>query len=154
MIITALLERSIKMKKLLCIIICILTAFCFVGCKKADEADSAEPPIFELMARGLTDEYDFAIVDEEGTVWLENADVSAVLVMFKKGQNRYLELRFTEDGTEKFKKAIKKNKKGTLSITLDGEVLASPVLANEENPDYAKLTGIYEDVVGWFNKLT
>lgn len=142
------------MKKFLCIIICILTAFCFVGCKQAEEPVSNEPPLFELMERTLTDEYKFAIVDDKGTVWLENADVKSVLIMYKKGQNRYLELRFTEDGTEKFKKAVKKNKKGTLSITLDGEVLASPVLANEETPEYAKLTGIYDDVVGWFNKLT
>lgn len=142
------------MKKILCIIICILTAFCFVGCKDADEALSDEPPLIELMARTLSSEYEFAIVDEDGTVWLENDDVTSVLVMYKKGQNRYLELRFNEEGAEKFKKAIKKNKKGTLSITLDGEVLASPVLANEENAEYAKLTGIYEDVVGWFNKLT
>lgn len=142
------------MKKLLCIIICILTAFCFVGCKDADEAISDEPPLIELMARSLSSEYEFAIVDEEDAVWLENADVSSVLVMYKKGQNRYLELRFTEEGTKKFKKAVKKNKNGTLSITLDGEVLVSGVLANEETPEYAKLTGVYEDVIGWFNKLT
>lgn len=144
------------MKKLLCIIICLLTAFCFVGCKKnvAEEPISDEPPLVELMARTLTDEYDFAIVDDDGTVWLENSDVSSVLIMYKKGQNRYLELRFTQDGVEKFKNAVKKNKNGTLSITLDGEILASPVLANEENPEYARLNSAYENVIGWFNTLT
>ncbi len=142
------------MKKLLCIIICILTAFCFVGCKDAGDTLSDEPPLVELMARTLSDEYNFTIVDDTGTVWLENADVKSVLVMYKKGQNRYLELRFTEEGAKKFKKAVKANKKGTLSIALDGEVLASPVTANQENPEYARVDSVYEDVIGWFNELT
>lgn len=142
------------MKKILCIIICILTAFCFVGCKDADEALSDEPPLIELMARTLSSEYEFAIVDDEGTVWLENDDVTSVLVMYQKGQNRYLELRFTEDGAKAFKKAIKKAPNGTLSITLDGEVLVSTVTANQETPEYARADSVYEDVIGWFNKLT
>lgn len=145
------------MKKFLCIIFCLLMAFSFVGCKKnAEELSSAavEPIKVELMSRSLTSEYKFAIVDEEGTVWLENADVSSVLIMYKKGENRYLELRFTKEGTRKFKKAVRKNKNGTLSITLDGEVLASPVTANTENPEYARVDNVYEEVVGWFNSLT
>lgn len=144
------------MKKILCIIFCLLMAFSFVGCKKGVEelSSTIEPIKVELMSRSLTDEYKFAIVDDEGTVWLENADVSSVLIMYKKGQNRYLELRFTKEGTSKFKKAVRKNKKGTLSITLDGEVLASPVTANEETPEYARVDSVYEDVIGWFNTLT
>lgn len=142
------------MKKLLCIIMCILTAFCFVGCKDKDEGLSDEPPLIELMARTLTDEFDFAIVDDKGTVWLENDDVAQVLVMYKKGQNRYLELRFTEEGAKTFKKAVKKTKDGALSITVDGEVLVPAVTANQETPEYARADSIYEDVIGWFNKLT
>lgn len=142
------------MKKLLCIIMCILAVLCFVGCKDKDEAVTVEPPLVELMARTLSDEHEFAIVDDKGTVWLENDDVTAVLVMYKKGQNRYLELRFTEEGAKTFKKAIKKAKSGTLSITLDGEVLVPTVTANQETPEYARADSVYEDVIGWFNKLT
>ena len=141
------------MKKLLCIIMCILTVFCFVGCKDKTSA-AEEPPLMELMARSLSSEYEFALVDDEGTVLLENDDVTSVLIMYQKGQNRYLELRFTEEGAKTFKKAIKKAPNGTLSITLDGEVLVSSVTANEKNPEYARADGIYEDVIGWFNKLT
>ena len=142
------------MKKLLCIIMCIFAALCFVGCKDKDKDLPAEPPLVELMARTLSEEHEFAIVDDKGTVWLENDDVTSVLVMYKKGQNRYLELRFTEEGTKTFKKAIKKAKNGTLSITLDGEVLVSTVTANQETPEYARADSVYEDVIGWFNKLT
>lgn len=142
------------MKKLLCIIICILTAICFVGCKDKGEALSDEPPLIELMAKSLSEENEFALVDDEGTVWLENEDVTSVLIMYKKGQNRYLELRFTKEGAKSFKQAVRKNKNGTLSITLNGEVLASPITANQENPEYARADSIYEDVIGWFNELT
>lgn len=140
------------MKKVLCIVICMLTAFCFVGCK--EEAQESAPILIELMSKTPTDEYDFAIVDDKGTVWIENSDVSSVHIMYKKGQNRYLELRFTEEGTKKFKKAVKMNKKGILSIMVDGEILVSPVTVNEENSEYAIADSVYEDVIGWFNKLT
>lgn len=141
------------MKKLLCIIICIiLTALCFVGCK--EKADDNEPPLMELMSRSLSDENEFALIDSNGKVWLKNDDVVSVLIMYKKGENRYLELRFTKDGTKRFKQAVKKNKKATLSITLNGEELIPLVTANQETPKYARVDSTYEDVVGWFNELT
>ncbi len=137
------------MKKLLCIVLCLLTAVCFVGCK--DKTDENEPPLMELMSRSLSDEHEFAIVDEENTVVLKNADVKSVLVMYKKGQNRYLELRFTNEGGKKFKKAAKK---GNLSITLDGKSITSNISANEEISEYAKITGTYEEIIGYFNEMT
>ena len=142
------------MKKLLCIIICILTAFCFVGCKDKGEPLSDEPPLVELMARALSDENEFAIVDEKGTVWLENDDVTSVVIMYKRGQNRYLELRFTKEGAKSFKQAVRKTKNGTLNIMLNGELLACDVTANQENPEYARVDSKYEEVIDWFNKLT
>lgn len=137
------------MKKLLCIALCLLTAVCFVGCK--DKTEENEPPLMELMSRSLSAEHEFAIVDEDNNVVLKNADVKSVLIMYKKGQNRYLELRFTDEGAKNFKKA---SKKSDLSITLDGKVLTSNVFANEENNEYAKITGIYEEIIGYFNEMT
>ncbi len=137
------------MKKLLCIAMCLLVALCFVGCK--DKAEENEPPLMELMSRSLSAEHEFAIVDEDNNVVLKNADVKSVLIMYKKGQNRYLELRFTDEGGKKFKKAARK---GNLSITLDGENITSNITANEENNEYAKITGIYEEIIGYFNEIT
>ncbi len=140
------------MKKWLCIIICLITAFCFAGCK--EEVDPNEPPLVELIAKSITDKHEITIVDDEGTVWLKNEDISSVCIMFKNGQNRYLELRFTEDGEEKFEDAIDESKDGIVSIKLDGEVLVKKVTANEKTPEYARADSKYEDVIGWFNELT
>lgn len=143
------------MKKLLCIIMVILSFFCFAGCKDdSQETEPKGPTMVELMEKNLTEEYDFAIVNDEGTVYLENEDVSKLFIMYKKGQDRYLEIRFTEDGAKKFKKAIKENKKNQLSITLDGKIYVTPVLANEETPEYAKITGTYEEIMVYFNKMS
>lgn len=134
--------------------ICVFLAFSCVGCKKSEKSETSGPTMVELMEKELTDEYDFAIVNDEGTVLLENEDVSKLFVMYKKGQHRYLELRFTEEGTEKFKKAIKENKRNKLSIMLDGEVFVTPVIANEDTPEYAKITGTYDEIMTYFNKMT
>lgn len=153
------------MKKLLCIIICLLIPLCFVGCKDSGETLSETPlasnpssksyeKTLELTTRTITDAHDFAIVDDSDMVWLTNDDVQDVLVIYEKGKDRYLELRFTEDGSKKFKKAVKKAKDSTLKIMLDGEVLVPSVVANAEKSEYAKADGAYEDVINWFNKLT
>lgn len=137
------------MKKLFCTAMCLLMALCLTACK-----DSNKSQPIELVSRTLDSEHEFAIVDGEGNEWLNGDDVKNVLVMYKEGENRYLEFRFTKDGAKKFKKAVKKNKNGTLSITLDGEVVASPVVANEKNSSYAKFTDSYDTLIDCFNKLT
>lgn len=142
------------MKKLLCIIICILAVTGLVGCKDVIDEGSGEYYILELTENKISDEKEFAITDEKGTVWLENTDVDKVLVVFEKSKNRYLELRLTDDGAKKFKKALKKNKDSVLSITLGGEVLASPVMADDAEENSVIVTGEYEDVISWFNILT
>ena len=143
------------MKKLLCIIIiCILAVTGLAGCKDVIDEGSGEYYILELTENKISDEKEFAITDEKGTVWLENTDVDKVLVVFEKSKNRYLELRLTDDGAKKFKKALKKNKDGVLSITLGGEVLASPVVADDAEENSVIVTGEYEDVISWFNILT
>ncbi len=162
------------MKKILCCIICLLIVFGLVGCKKSTNglsdssnpngingqanAEDGESPIpqkpIELMQRTVSNDVEFVLVDSKDKVWLENEDVEGVLIVYKKGQNRYLELRFTEEGTKKFKKAVRRNKKSTLIVKLDGEVLIPSVVANELSPDCARADGKYENVVDWFNKLT
>lgn len=143
------------MKKLLCIIIiCILAVTGLASCKDVIDEGSGEYYILELTENKISDEKEFAITDEKGTVWLENTDVDKVLVVFEKSKNRYLELRLTDDGAKKFKKALKKNKDSVLSITLGGEVLASPVVADDAEENSVIVTGEYEDVISWFNILT
>lgn len=144
------------MKKLLCFIICILTALFCVGCKKNSESEivSIAEMGIDLITKDICDSYEFTIVDDNGTVWVEHQDMKEAGIVYKEGQNRYLEIRFTQSGAKKFRDAIKETQDGTLSLMMDGEVLASPILANEIIADYAKITGPYSDVAHWFNMLT
>lgn len=142
------------MKKTLCLVLCFLmTVLCFAGCKSQSESLSETEIItIELASNKITKARTVAIVDEEDNILLENEDIDTAAVMYHTGENRYLELRFKKSGTKKFKEAINAGK--VLSIAVDGEFLASPVKANEDVPEFAKLTGVYEDVANWYNSIT
>lgn len=140
-------------KKFLSLVFCFLTVLCLASCKaKTDTLSETEIMKIELASNVVTNSNSVVIVDEEDNILLENSDIKTVAVMYETGQNRYLELRFTKDGTKKFKDAINDGK--VLSLAVDGEFLASPVNANEEVSEFAKLTGVYEDVASWYNAIT
>lgn len=141
------------MKKFLCIIICLLTLFCLIGCSEVEESGSGEFHILELTENKIPDEKQFAITDADGNAVLDNNDVEKVLVVFEKSKDRYLELRLTKSGARKFKKALKE-KDAVLSITLAGEQIASPVIADDAEENSAIVLGEYEEIMDWFNKIT
>lgn len=141
------------MKRIFCLIVCISLVFCFVGCKEIGDEGSGEFRILELTEKKIPDERQFAVVDAEGNTVLDNGDVEKVLVVFEKSKDRYLELRLTEDGAKKFKEASK-SKNSVLSITLDGVILASPVVSDDAEENSAIVLGEYESVMDWFNKIT
>ena len=140
------------MKRFLCTLICLLLALTFVACGEKDTV-SDEFRILELAEKQLLSDIEFKVVDGEGTVWLENQDIEKVLVTYQEEKNRYLELRLTNDGLKKFKKGLK-NKDTVLSITIDGEVLTSPVILDDIEENSAIVLGEYEDVMYWFNTIT
>lgn len=140
------------MKRFLCILICLILPMTFVACGEEDTV-SDEFRILELAEKQLLDDIDFKIVDQEGTVWLENEDIQKVLVTYQKEKNRYLELRLTDNGLKAFKKALKKEDT-VLSITVGGETLTSPVIQDDIEENSAIVLGEYEDVMQWFNAIT
>lgn len=142
------------MKKLFCIVLLILTVLSFVGCNEAGEGLSGEFFILELTEKELDDDIAFSIVDESGDIWIENADVETVFVSYEKSKDRYLELRLSDDGIKKFKKAQKANKDGVLSIAVDGEKIASPVIKDDIDDNSVIVKGEYIDIMEWFNLLT
>lgn len=140
------------MKKLFCLMLCIGLCFSFVGCGRVGD-DSGEYRILELTENKIPDVRDFAVVDKDGDEILTNVDVEKVLVVFEKSKDRYLELRLTKDGAKKLKKALKP-KDAELSITLSGEKIAGPVIADDVEENSAIVLGEYEDVMDWFNAIT
>lgn len=141
------------MKKILCIIVCLIALIAFAGCREAEDNGSGEFYILELTENKIPDEKQFAITDADGNTVLDNNDVEKVLVVFEKSKDRYLELRLTKDGAKKFKNALK-SEDAVLSITLAGKQIASPVIADDAEDNSAIVLGEYEDVMDWFNKIT
>ena len=116
-----------------------------------DTQDDGQYNILELTEGKIPESHKFAIVDEDGNTILTNADVNSVLVSFEKSKDRYLEIRLTEAGAQKFKDALED---GTLSIMLNGKKLTSPVIADDVEENSAIVLGEYEKVMEWFNEIT
>ena len=141
------------LKRIFCVLLCFVFIFGLTGCNDVMGEGSSEFRILELTENKIPNDRDFAIVDKNDTPILTNNDVQKVLVVFEKTKDRYLELRLTKEGAKKFKKALRK-KDAELSIVLDGEKLASPVIADDVEDTSAIVLGEYEDVMHWFNQLT
>ncbi len=141
------------MKKIISICLCICFVFALSACRDLGDTGSGEFRILELTENVIPDDRDFSVVDKSGTVILENEDIEKVLVVFEKSKDRYLELRLTKEGAKNFKKAARK-KDAELSIMLNGQKLASPVIPDEAEDNSAIVLGEYEDVIDWFNQLT
>lgn len=141
------------MKKILCIIICLGLVLCVAGCRNRTNDDSGEYRILELTEKPIPAEREFAVVDKNGDVVLLGEDVQKVLVVFEKSKDRYLELRLTDAGAKKFKKALKADD-AQLSITLAGKTIATPVVADNVEENSAIVLGEYEEVMDWFNAIT
>ena len=114
------------MKKLLCFLMSFVFIFSLAACgDKGSKED--EPLILDLAQKKMLEDIEFKVIDEDGTVWLENKDVQMVLVTYEESKSRYLDLRLTADGATSFKNAVKKGT-GELSITVNGEKLTGPVI--------------------------
>ncbi len=114
------------------------------------EEEPMEKPM-ELMYRTLDEKQKFALMGDD-EVMLTGKDVAGVSIMYPKGGNRYLEIRFTEEGKEKFEDAI--DDYDELTITINDKVLTGGVVANEHWPEKAKIIGEYSKIINIFNELT
>ena len=139
------------MKKLICIIMCMVFSFGLLGC--GEKNDTEKYNILVLAEKDIEEGKTFEIVDKEGNVIVENEDVEKVLVSFEKSRNRYLEILLTKSGKRSVKKALKK-KDCVLTIVLDKENLVSPVLLDDIEEKSVIALGEYEDVMDWFNAIT
>ncbi len=140
------------MKRLICVFMCLMFAISLVACGAGDTSS-------ELIYRVLTEpkeissDIKFRIVDKNGETCIKSDDVDSVFVTYHEEKRRYLEICLTDEGAEKFKKAAKK-RDAELSIEVDGEILASSVIADDEKENSVIVLGEYEDVMNWFNTIT
>lgn len=134
----------------------IAAAAFFLISEEQYEGPQEEIRILELTKENKTinDSIDFAIVDENGKVWIKKEHVKRVLVSYEKTKDRWLELRLTEEGLEIFKDALDESE--TLSIQVNGEVIASPVELDVFEEESAVIYGkdYMEEIMPWFNLLT
>lgn len=133
----------------------IATTVFFLVYDKEEEV-GGDVHILELTQeqKTINEDIDFAIVDETGKVWLKAKHIERVLVAFEKTKDRWLELRLTDDGLDIFEDALDESE--MLSIRVDGEIIASPVVLEEFEQKSAVIYGkkYMEEIMPWFNLLT
>ncbi len=96
-----------------------------------EEEPQPEPVKVSYRAKGtLRTDIKFEIVDQNGKVWLVNADVEGVFISSVKDRGRYLEFALTEGGATKLDEALK-NEGTVLSVRVDDKLVVSPVLKDE-----------------------
>ncbi|MDO4608813.1 MAG: hypothetical protein Q4B40_06450 [Clostridia bacterium] len=140
------------MKRLIYVLICLIFALSLTACGAGDT--SSQIMLLELTEpKQISEDIEFKIVDKNGETCIERDDVESVYVTYHEEKSRYLELRLTDEGVKTFEKSAKK-RKAKLSIEVNGEILASPVIKDDMEENSVIVLGKYEDVMDWFNAIT
>ena len=139
------------MKKILCVAFCLIFCFCVIGCKEK-EVEQKGKTQFNLSQKEIGKNTTVTVVDDKGTVWLENKHIDMLVVCYEKTDGYYLELSLNDEGVTEFGNATRK-KSGELSIYLNNEKLASPVKEYSKYTTGAVVFGDNEAVIDWFNEL-
>ena len=145
----------IKNKKLLCVILAIIVGIAAITTAVVlifSGEEEAIIPATQLIHREIEKTCKVAFENSDGTKLITSKDIKEIAIMYREGENRYLEIRFTEDGEELFEDAV--DDYDTLVLTFDGNVLTDKVIANEYEPEKAKIKGDYPTIMKYFNQIT
>ena len=138
------------MKKLFCILLCLLMTMTVVSC--AQKAPEPVEKKYDLSTKEIADDMDIEIIDHKGKVWISAENIDTILVCFEESRGRYLEIRVDEKGEKQLKRAIR-NKKRELSLVIDGEELATDLTRHEYYYDCIVYEAEYDDVMKCFNAI-
>lgn len=136
------------MKKLICILTCLVLAACVVACAKPTPKEEKK----ELAHREIPDGVEIMIIDDDGTVWLETEHVEGAYICYEESRGRFFELRVNENGQKQLKKAVRK-KNRELSLVINGVIEATPVTRHEHYHDCIIYKDEYSEMMRCFNLL-
>ncbi len=160
------------MKKLSAVLFCVVVVLCFSGCDlnplvnilngNAAKVESyVEGTVLEdgttlYYQDKVSDAVSIEFKDENGKVWLDNADIVKVSAKFDDIYRYYIELELTENGSTKFSEATKENIGKTITISADGVAISSPTVEAEITTKTAIISNIIgqQELFDLFNTLT
>lgn len=104
---------------------------------------------------GVSIESKVQFKDEDGNVLLDSSDILTVSAKWSEFYDYYLELEFTQEGSENFASATRENIGKKLSVVSGEQVLSSPVVNEEITGGKAIISSNidYDELLSLFNKI-
>lgn len=135
------------MKRILIFMLCLLMALGITACdlnpivnringkldNSSTEGQSKENYDYDIYSEGapVSNTVTIEFRDENGIVLLNNSDIVKVYAKFDPTMSFFVELKLTENGSEKFAAATRENLGKTISIYANDAIISSPIV-NEE----------------------
>lgn len=156
------------MKKLCIIIIAVVTALTFSACYDNAHQSSSEKSTVAETTQAVTEEIDVSVHtnlkgnvefrDENGTMILDVDDIESVQIQkFDPSFSIVYSIlfTFTDEGGEKFADFTTQNESEVINVTVDGEIISSPVINSPITDGVAVIEGNFtaEEVTVILNKI-
>lgn len=156
------------MKKLCIIIIAVVTALTFSACYDNAHQSSSEKSTVAETTQAVTEEIDVSVhtnlsgnvefQDSDGAVIINVNDIKSVQIQINdaSGFNDYSILfTFTDEGAQKFSDFTTLNEGEVLNVTVDGEIISSPIINEPITDGVAVIEGNFtaEEVTVILNKI-
>lgn len=156
------------MKKLCIIIIAVVTALTFSACYDNAHQSSSEKSTVAKTTQAVTEEIDVSVhtnlsgnvefQDSGGAVIINVNDIKSVQIQINdaSGFNDYSILfTFTDEGAQKFSDFTTLNEGEVLNVTVDGEIISSPIINAPITGGVAVIEGNFtaEEVTVILNKI-
>lgn len=156
------------MKKLCIIIIAVVTALTFSACYDNAHQSSSEKSTVAETTQAVTEEIDVSVhtnlsgnvefQDSDGAVIINVNDIKSVQIQINdaSGFNDYSILfTFTDEGAQKFSDFTTLNEGEVLNVTVDGEIISSPIINAPITDGVAVIEGNFtaEEVTVILNKI-
>lgn len=156
------------MKKLCIIIIVVVTALTFSACYDNDHQSSSEKSTVAETTQAVTEEIDVSVhtnlkgnvefQDENGTMILDVDDIESVQIQKfdpSSSIDYSILFTFTDEGAQKFADFTTQHEGEVINVTVDGEIISSPVINAPITDGVAVIEGNFtaEEVTVILNKI-
>lgn len=156
------------MKKLCIIIIVVVTALTFSACYDNDHQSSSEKSTVAETTQAVTEEIDVSVhtnlkgnvefQDENGTMIFDVDDIESVQIQKfdpSSSIDYSILFTFTDEGAQKFADFTTLNEGEVLNVTVDGEIISSPIINEPITEGSAVIEGDFsaKEVTEILNKI-
>lgn len=160
------------MKKIFLLITVIIALLAVSACEQNPDVDkspantssvTAEDENYTVLSdgsrlykkSGISNESKVQFKDEDGNVLLDSSDILTVSAKWSELCDYYLELEFTQEGSESFASATRENIGKNINVVLGEQVLSSSMVNAEITGGKAIISSniSYDELISLFNKI-